>query len=105
MCSSVCYHSTAALATISPVTPVPPASCCPTWLLHHLAVASLSLSAAVSEKHLVKVVAQLAEPLGLVLEFAEGQPIAEKPNLQVCLRLHVWCCGSVLTCRGVCVWR
>ncbi|KAL4857990.1 Plant intracellular Ras-group-related LRR protein 5 [Chlorella vulgaris] len=46
----------------------------------------MAISFSVSEKHLVKVVAQLAEPLGLVLEFAEGQPIAEKPNLQSLLR-------------------
>ncbi len=61
-------------------------------LLPHLAAlppcCCSTFPAAVSDKHLVKVVAQLAEPLGLVLEFAEGQPIAEKPNLQVCLR--VW---------------
>lgn len=42
----------------------------------------LPLCAAVSEKHLVRVVAWLEEPLGLVMEFAEGAPIAEKPNLQ-----------------------
>ena len=38
---------------------------------------------AVSERHLVRVLAQMQAPLGLVLEFAEGAPIAEKPNLQV----------------------
>lgn len=38
---------------------------------------------AVSERHLVRVVAQLERPLGLVMEFAEGQPMAAKPNLEV----------------------
>ena len=31
----------------------------------------------------MRVLAQMQAPLGLVLEFAEGTPIAEKPNLQV----------------------
>ena len=43
----------------------------------------LTPRAAVSEKHLVRVVAQLQQPLGLVMEFAEGRPIADKPNLEV----------------------
>lgn len=50
---------------------------------HDCAAAPLCHHLAVSERHLVRVVAQLSKPLGLVMEFAEGQPIAEKPNLEV----------------------
>lgn len=46
----------------------------------------MAIAFSVSEKHLVRVVAWLEEPLGLVMEFAEGAPIAEKPNLQSLLR-------------------
>lgn len=36
-----------------------------------------------SDKHLVRVSAQLQEPLGLVMEWAEGAPMALKPNHEV----------------------
>lgn len=53
----------------------------------------MAVSFSVSERHLVRVVAQLQEPLGLVMEYAEGQPIAEKPNLQSLLRCR-WAPGE-----------
>lgn len=43
----------------------------------------LSATSAVSDKHLVRVTAQLQEPLGLVMEWAEGSPMAQKPNHEV----------------------
>ncbi|KAL4457710.1 hypothetical protein ABPG75_012575 [Micractinium tetrahymenae] len=49
----------------------------------------MAVAFSVSEKHLVRVVARLEEPLGLVMEFAEGAPIAEKPNLQSLLRCRL----------------
>ena len=51
-------------------------------------------SYAVSERHLVRVLAQMQAPLGLVMEYAEGAPIAEKPNLQVCEWRGWGCRGS-----------
>ena len=44
---------------------------------------NLSATSAVSDKHLVRVNAQLQEPLGLVMEWAEGTPMAQKPNHEV----------------------
>lgn len=55
----------------------------------------MAISFSVSERHLVRVVAQLQSPLGLVMEYAEGQPIAEKPNLQSLLRCR-WAPGLAL---------
>ncbi|KAL4442982.1 hypothetical protein ABPG77_008473 [Micractinium sp. CCAP 211/92] len=56
----------------------------------------MAVAFSVSEKHLVRVVARLEEPLGLVMEFAEGAPIAEKPNLQSLLRCR-WAPGQTFS--------
>lgn len=41
----------------------------------------------------MRVVAQLQSPLGLVMEFCEGQPMAAKPNLEVRERRAGWLKG------------
>ncbi|PSC71659.1 kinase [Micractinium conductrix] len=53
----------------------------------------MAIAFCVNETHLVKVVAQLKQPLGLVMEFAQGSPFAEKPNLQSLLRCR-WGTGQ-----------
>lgn len=46
----------------------------------------IGIACALSEKHLIKVLAKLDSPLGLVMEYVEGAPLAEKPNSQSLLR-------------------
>ena len=48
--------------------------------------------AAVSEKHLVRVLGYMQQPLALVMEYCEGRPVADKPNLQV--GACRWWCGA-----------
>ena len=43
----------------------------------------IALACAVNDRHLAKVLARLAQPLGLVMELFEGAPLAEKPNHEV----------------------
>ncbi|KAI7845895.1 hypothetical protein COHA_000628 [Chlorella ohadii] len=55
----------------------------------------MAIAFSVSDKHLARVSAQLQEPLGLVMEWAEGAPMALKPNHESLLRCR-WAPGQVL---------
>lgn len=46
----------------------------------------IGIACALSDKHLIKVLARLSEPLGLVMEYVNGTPMAEKPNSESLLR-------------------
>ena len=46
----------------------------------------IAIACALQEKHLIKVLAKLDTPLGLVMEYVEGSPLAEKPNSESLLR-------------------
>ncbi|KAL4536072.1 hypothetical protein Ndes2526A_g05615 [Nannochloris sp. 'desiccata'] len=46
----------------------------------------IGIACALSDKHLIKVLARIADPLGLVMEYVDGTPMAEKPNSESLLR-------------------
>jgi Leucine-rich repeat (LRR) protein/predicted Ser/Thr protein kinase len=46
----------------------------------------IGIACALSDKHLIKVLARIAEPLGIIMEYVDGKPMAEKPNSESLLR-------------------
>ena len=56
----------------------------------------IAIACALSEPHVVKVLAKLDSPLGLLMEFCQGLPLAEKPNSESLLRCR-WAPGLSLT--------
>ena len=46
----------------------------------------IAVACAVGDRNLVRVLARIEEPLGLVMEYVEGRPLAEKPDASSLLR-------------------
>jgi hypothetical protein len=46
----------------------------------------IAIACALSDRHLIRVLARLEEPLGLIMEYVDGKPMAEKPNANSLLR-------------------
>jgi Leucine-rich repeat (LRR) protein len=46
----------------------------------------IGIACALSDKNLIKVLARVSEPLGIIMEYVDGAPMAEKPNSESLLR-------------------
>jgi len=46
----------------------------------------IGIACALSDKHLIKVLSRIADPLGIIMEYVDGTPMAEKPNSESLLR-------------------
>ena len=58
----------------------------------------IEIACSLSDRHLIKVLAKLdpASPLGLIMEYVEGSPLAEKPNFESVLRCR-WATGETFS--------